>query len=173
MFSYIPHSCSFLTRSMLEELHITTVHETAPTLHLLITDEHVVLADQVLNLLRPRVPELLPLRPQLHKLAVFGSKPEEGTPDLLGTFEGVFVALRYGGDVVVLNVLVQAGASQLLGQVAQQQGHPLVHIGEPTIRPVSARSEVCYSKIYIPCSKLSTMTLLIPDYIMASPEVGQ
>ena len=139
LFSYVPDACPFLTRSMLEELHISTVHKTASTLHLLVTDQHIVLTDQVLNLLCPRVPELLPLRAQLHKLAVFGSKPEEGTSDLLWTFEGVFVALRYGGDVVVLNVLVQAGAGQLLGQVAQKQGDSLVHVGEPTIRPVSAQ----------------------------------
>ena len=124
---------------MLEELHISAVDKTASTLHLLVTDQHIVLTDQVLNLLRPRVPELLPLRAQLYKLAVFGSKPEKGTPDLLWTFEGVFVALRYGGDVVVLNVLVQAGAGELLGKVAQQEGDSLVHVGEPSIRPVSGK----------------------------------
>ena len=46
-------------------------------------DQHVVLADQVLNLLRPRISELFPLGLQLDKLSVLCTESKERALDLL------------------------------------------------------------------------------------------
>ena len=46
-------------------------------------DQHVVLADQVLDLLRPRIPELFPLGLQLDKLSVLCTESKERALDLL------------------------------------------------------------------------------------------
>ena len=45
-------------------------------------DQHVVLADQVLDLLRPRIPELFPLGLQLDKLSVLCTESKERALDL-------------------------------------------------------------------------------------------
>ena len=46
-------------------------------------DQHVVLADQVLDLLRPRISELFPLGLQLDKLSVLCTESKERALDLL------------------------------------------------------------------------------------------
>ena len=46
-------------------------------------DQHVVLADQVLDLLRPRIPELFPLGLQLDKLSVLCTESKERALDLM------------------------------------------------------------------------------------------
>ena len=46
-------------------------------------DQHVVLADQVLDLFRPRISELFPLGLQLDKLSVLCTESKERALDLL------------------------------------------------------------------------------------------
>ena len=46
-------------------------------------DQHVVLADQVLDLLRPRISELFPLGLQLDKLSVLCTESKERALDLM------------------------------------------------------------------------------------------
>ena len=52
-------------------------------------DQHVVLADQVLDLLRPRISELFPLGLQLDKLSVLCTESKERALDLLMMVRGM------------------------------------------------------------------------------------
>ena len=110
--------------------------------YLLIGDQQIVLADQVFYFFGPRISKLLPFRLQFDKGAVLGSEPVEGCAELIGLLQHVPVTLGDGGNVVKLYVLVQAGAEQLLRRVAQDQRHPLVHVGELAVCAVSVREEV-------------------------------
>ena len=52
-------------------------------------DQHVVLADQVLDLFRPRISELFPLGLQLDKLSVLCTESKERALDLLMMVRGM------------------------------------------------------------------------------------
>ena len=52
-------------------------------------DQHVVLADQVLDLFRPRISELFPLGLQLDKLSVLCTESKERALDLLRMVRGM------------------------------------------------------------------------------------
>ena len=109
----------------------------SPTV-LFLPHQQIVFANNELKLLCSRVHELL--KPGLHGYVttVFGSQSVTWGFDFFLNSEHSLMVVSEKRNVVIVNVLIETGAEQLLAQVAKEECHPGVHEGKLPIRCVSA-----------------------------------
>ena len=105
---------------------------------LFLSHQQIVFANNELKLLCPRVHELF--KPGLHGYVttVFGSQSVTWGFDFFLNFEHSLMVVGEKRNVVIVNVLIETGAEQLLARVAEEERHPGVHEGELPVRRVSA-----------------------------------
>ena len=127
-------SLTFVFQLMIRLIMVTTGASSV----LLLPHQQIVFANNELKLLCLRVHELF--EPGLHgyKSTVFCSQSVARRFDFFLHFEHSLVVVSEEGNVVIVNVLIETGAEQLLTEVAEEERHPGVHEGELPVSRVSA-----------------------------------
>ena len=105
---------------------------------LFLPHQQIVLANNELKLLCPRVHELF--KPGFHGYVttVFGSQSVTWGFDFFLNFEHSLMMVSEKRNVVIVNVLIETGAEELLAQVAKEERHPGINERELPVRCVSA-----------------------------------